>query len=702
MTVNELDANGYVSLHGFSLTGRQLEESLPNCFPQEDNSAPTTLIAAGRWHMETGMVSEFEGAQSSIQDHDSTSPIAVMVVWNVILFLLLAACTTSVHARGSFAQISVGAFHACGLTIAGSVKCWGANSDGQLGDGTRMDKSTPVDVIGLTGGVKAVSAGGRSSCALMVEGNVKCWGNNYWGQLGDGTRADSALLRDVRAPLNVVSIDVGGAHACALKGDAHVYCWGYLYSNHQCHRSLWETVCSPYVDYVRVDPTEIPEMRGARQVRASPSTGFYTPQFRAAVCAVDLNGAVRCAQRFDQGTQVVPGLERDMVSVSVGLYRTCGITSGDAVKCTVWSGWGLDDMPAVPVAGFEKGVVSFAPGWDSTCAVNADRHAMCWGLGGLLGDGTWMNRQAPVTLPTLRGVASLSVGMTGACALLDDGQAYCWGTVKSGWNGSNYSLQADLTPIGVAGFSEGVIAASPGPLTGLWWNAAESGWGMQIVDRRETSVATLYMYDAKGQPKWYIAANCAFGKRVFETAAQCSSTLYETQGPLFPAAPFDARSVRTREAGQLKLEFAGRDAATATITVDGVARSVKIERASFRNGANPLNANYSDLWWNLSESGWGLAVTHQANVMFLAWYVYDSTGKPMWYVASNCNASASGCTGMLYQTTGPPSGPTFNPAMVQVITAGTVSLAFTDANNGSLTYTVNGVRGRKAITRQLF
>ena len=59
----------------------------------------------------------------------------------------------------------------------------------------------------------------------MVEGNVKCWGNNYWGQLGDGTRADSALLRDVRAPLNVVSIDVGGAHACALKGDAHVYCY---------------------------------------------------------------------------------------------------------------------------------------------------------------------------------------------------------------------------------------------------------------------------------------------------------------------------------------------------------------------------------------------------------------------------------------------------------------------------------------------
>ena len=64
--------------------------------------------------------------------------------------------------------------------------------------------------------------------------------------------------------------------------------------------------------------------------------------------------------------------------------------------------------------------------------------------------------------------------------------------------------------------------------------------------------------------------------------------------------------------------------------------------------------------------------------------------------------SGSGCTGPLYRTTGPPFGPTFNPAMVQVITVGTVSLAFTDAGNGTLTYTVNGVSGSKAITRQLF
>jgi hypothetical protein len=75
-----------------------------------------------------------------------------------------------------------------------------------------------------------------------------------------------------------------------------------------------------------------------------------------------------------------------------------------------------------------------------------------------------------------------------------------------------------------------------------------------------------------------------------------------------------------------------------------------------------------------------------------------------WYVASNCvlNAAGTGCSGTLYRTTGPSFGPTFNPAQVQVLTAGTMSLEFTDGNNGRLSYTVNGAASSKSITRQLF
>jgi hypothetical protein len=90
--------------------------------------------------------------------------------------------------------------------------------------------------------------------------------------------------------------------------------------------------------------------------------------------------------------------------------------------------------------------------------------------------------------------------------------------------------------------------------------------------------------------------------------------------------------------------------------------------------------------------------------MFLAWYVYDGAGMPVWYVSSNCSASAEGtaCTGPLYRTTGPAFGSTFDPTQVRLFEAGTLSVSFTDPNNASLIYTDGGVLRSKAITRQLF
>jgi len=96
-----------------------------------------------------------------------------------------------------------------------------------------------------------------------------------------------------------------------------------------------------------------------------------------------------------------------------------------------------------------------------------------------------------------------------------------------------------------------------------------------------------------------------------------------------------------------------------------------------------------------------MAITQQFSTVFLAWYVYDGTGKPMWYVAT-CMLSGTTCAGPVLRTTGPAFGPTFNSSQVQVSTAGTISVTFTDANNATLTYTVNGVSGTKNITRQAF
>jgi hypothetical protein len=87
--------------------------------------------------------------------------------------------------------------------------------------------------------------------------------------------------------------------------------------------------------------------------------------------------------------------------------------------------------------------------------------------------------------------------------------------------------------------------------------------------------------------------------------------------------------------------------------------------------------------------------------MFLAWYVYDGSGRPMWYVAT-CTVSGTACSGDLLRTTGPAFGATFNSSQVQVFTAGTVSVSFGDPNNAMISYIVNGVTASKTVTRQLF
>ena len=122
--------------------------------------------------------------------------------------------------------VDAGAFHTCAVTDAAGIDCWGANDYGQLGDGTTRDRPLPTAVHGLPGKIAAVSGGGSHTCALTTAGEVLCWGANNNGQLGNGTLADNREPVPVQRLPNAVAIDTGSHHTCALTNSGDVFCWG--------------------------------------------------------------------------------------------------------------------------------------------------------------------------------------------------------------------------------------------------------------------------------------------------------------------------------------------------------------------------------------------------------------------------------------------------------------------------------------------
>jgi alpha-tubulin suppressor-like RCC1 family protein len=125
------------------------------------------------------------------------------------------------------AAIRAGNNHTCALLNSGGVKCWGDNDYGQLGNGDNTDSNVPVDVTGATSGVSAITAGATHTCLVTTEGGARCWGRNNRGQLGDDTNTDRNTPVSVFGLTSgLAAIEAGAVHTCALQNNSGLVCWG--------------------------------------------------------------------------------------------------------------------------------------------------------------------------------------------------------------------------------------------------------------------------------------------------------------------------------------------------------------------------------------------------------------------------------------------------------------------------------------------
>jgi alpha-tubulin suppressor-like RCC1 family protein len=329
----------------------------------------------------------------------------------------LSPTLTSQIGQGSPAiSVSAGRYHSCALNENGEVYCWGGGWKGMIGDGNTSDRSSPTLVQNLGRPAVDISTGEDFSCAVLDNGSVKCWGANSYGQLGIGNgNQNNQLYPAYTVPLapgkSAVSITSGYSHTCVLLDNGQIACWG---DNSGGQLAIASTS-------VIWSPTVVNNLPFGRDVISLSAGAAHT-------CAVLDDGVLMCwgsggngrlgiwptAYQTSTPTQVSrQNVNQGAQSVSAGGLHTCALMNDSSVACWGYGDYGqlgnggTNDL-SVPTQtnGFSgNGVLSISAGRTHTCSISVDRSVNCWGDGrfGQLGIGVKSTRSSPSLINSLPG-----------------------------------------------------------------------------------------------------------------------------------------------------------------------------------------------------------------------------------------------------------------------------------------------------------
>jgi hypothetical protein len=269
------------------------------------------------------------------------------------------------------------------------------------------------------------------------------------------------------------------------------------------------------------------------------------------------------------------------------------------------------------------------------------------------------------------------------------------------------------------GYSASVAMAAAVNYQGLWFNPAESGWGINFAHQGDIIFASWFTFDATGKDWWLVliatkaAANTYTGQ-IFQA----------TSGPAFNAVPFPAQGTPGGlvggPVGTGTLTFTDGNNASFAYTVNSMSQTKAITRQLF--GPQPvctfgaqadltLATNYTDMWWAApagSEAGWGINLAHQGDIIFATWFTFAQDHTPMWLVVQATKTAPGTYAGtQVFRLSGPafsavPFPPIGAPGGPTGVVVGTATFTFANGNSATFAYTVDGVAQTKTITRQVF
>ncbi len=341
--------------------------------------------------------------------------------------------------------ISAGAEHTCEIRTTATY-CWGANIDGQLGDGTATNRLVPTPVSGGQTFV-AISAGTSHTCALNAQGQAFCWGHNSNGELGDGSTTDRNTPTAVAGGLTFAQISAAQEFTCAVTLTGEGRCWGVNFSG-----QLGDGTTNN-----RTTPTLV--SGGHNFVRITSAAEFDISSDHS--CAIDAAGAAWCWGDNSQGqlgtgdqngSQIPVAVTGGQVfsEISAGGRSTCAIATSGAGFC-----WGLNfgvplTSPTPVAGGFSYSALDMG---DTHVCAKATAGWVCGGNGteGQLGDGSGQDQVTPVAPAGGRTYTFVAAGGRHSCGITATG-TFCWGSNSSGQIGNGDGEQSfNNTPVAVMG-----------------------------------------------------------------------------------------------------------------------------------------------------------------------------------------------------------------------------------------------------------